>query len=218
MTERIPQPQGTAWQTWATRLNQYLGRIRSLLEHKGTTESATQDGLLMWDPTGKYPVVSRDGVWKQVVLEDGHAQLNIASNVTAAAPDTAYALNYSVSGHADGISFGSPASRIVFSEAGHYWLAFTAQISSTSSSDVEFYFWPRINGVDNGGTSMRAVLHNNSSTVVISRSALFQMSAGDYLEVMWAVTSTSGSLEAHAATAFAPSSPASTLAIMRVHA
>lgn len=217
MNEQIPQPQGSAWETWARRLVQYLGRVRSLLEHKGTTESATQDGLLMWDPANKYPVVSRDGVWKQIVLEDGHAQLNIASNVTAAAANTAYALNYSIAGHADGISFGTPSSRIVFSESGHYWLGFTAQISSTVSSDVEFYFWPRINGIDNGGTSIRAVLHTNSATLVVSRSALFEMTAGDYLEVMWAVSNTSGFLEAHAATAFAPSAPASTLAIMRVH-
>jgi len=161
--------------------------------------------------------VSKDGAWKQVVLEDGHAQLNIASNVTAAAANTAYALNYSIAGHADGITFGTPPSRITFTESGHYWLGFTAQISSSVSSDVEFYFWPRINGVDNGGTSMRAVLHSNSDTIVISRSALFEMSAGDYMEVMWAVTNTSGYLEAHAATAFAPSSPSTTLAIMRVH-
>jgi hypothetical protein len=53
--------------------------------------------------------------------------------------------------------------------------------------------------------------------LVVSRSAIFDVSAGDYLEAMWAVDSTSGFLDATAATAFAPAAPASTIAITRLH-
>jgi hypothetical protein len=51
----------------------------------------------------------------------------------------------------------------------------------------------------------------------VSRSAIFDVSANDYLEAMWAVDSTSGFLDATAATAFAPAAPASTIAITRLH-
>jgi len=51
----------------------------------------------------------------------------------------------------------------------------------------------------------------------VSRAAKFDVSAGDYLQVMWAVDSTNGFLDASAATAFSPAAPATTLAITRMH-
>ena len=105
----------------------------------------------------------------------------------------------------------------MFAEAGQYMISFSAQISSTSSSTVNFWFWPRINGVDVTGSTMKNALHQNGSVLVVSRSAIFDVSANDYLEAMWAVDSTSGFLDATTATAFAPSAPASTIAITRLH-
>lgn len=218
MSEYIPQPQGYAWQTWARRLVQYLGRIRSILEHKGTGESATEDGILMWDTQNQYPVVSRNGVFKQIILEDGHATLIRTTDVTAAAVNTAYAIQYDSPTGNVGITLdGTDPTKIVFEEAGEYLLMFSAQITSSSSSTVNFYFWPRVNGTDLGGSTMKNALHQNSATLVVSRSAKIDFSAGDYLQVMWAVDSTSGTLDASAATAFAPAAPATTLNITRMH-
>jgi hypothetical protein len=64
---------------------------------------------------------------------------------------------------------------------------------------------------------MKNALHQNGATLVVSRTALITVSAGDYLEAMWAVDSTTGSLKSFAATAFCPATPASTLAITRLH-
>ena len=61
-------------------------------------------------------------------------------------------------------------------------------------------------------------LHNNSANLVVSRSAIIEFAEDDYLEVKWAVTSTNGTLNATAATAFSPASPATTLSITRIHA
>jgi hypothetical protein len=60
-------------------------------------------------------------------------------------------------------------------------------------------------------------LHNNGATFVASRTAIFTVAANDYLEAVWATTDTNGFLDATAATAYAPSAPASTIAITRVH-
>jgi hypothetical protein len=194
----------------------YLSQTRSPLVQQTGGESAADDGTLMWDRVNQYPVVSKNGEWVQVVLEDGQYAGAVTTDQTAAVINTAYALTYT-SSTSDGIDNGTPASRIVFDEAGQYMISFSAQIASTSSSTVNFWFWPRVNGSDFAGSTMKNALHQNGSVLVVSRSAIFELNAGDYLEAMWAVDSTSGFLDATVATAFAPAAPASTIAITRLH-
>ncbi len=213
---RPPEPRDKDWQTWGRRLMSYLSQTRSPLVQQTGGESAADDGTLMWDRVNQYPVVSKNGAWVQVVLEDGQYAGAVTTDQTAAAINTAYALTYT-SSTSDGIDNGTPASRIVFDEAGQYMISFSAQIASTSSSTVNFWFWPRVNGSDVAGSTMKNALHQNGSVLVVSRSAIFELNAGDYLEAMWAVDTTSGFLDATAATAFAPAAPASTIAITRLH-
>jgi hypothetical protein len=197
-------------------MRRYLGKALNQLDAKDASVSAAEDGVLLWDREEGYPVVSKNGEWVQVVLEDGKYSGAVTADQTAASINTAYALAYT-SSIADGIANGTPASRIVFDEAGQYMISFSAQIASTSSSTVNFWFWPRVNGSDVTGSTMKNALHQNGAVLVVSRSAIFELSAGDYLEAMWAVDSTSGFLDATAATAFAPAAPASTIAITRLH-
>jgi hypothetical protein len=201
---------------WAENLQRYLGRALDQLGFKETYSSASQNGVMLWDNGNGYPVVSKNGEWVQVVLEDGKYSGAVTTDQTAVAINTAYALTYT-SSTADGIANGTPASRIVFDEAGQYMISFSAQIASTSSSTVNFWFWPRVNGSDVTGSTMKNALHQNGAVLVVSRSAIFEINAGDYLEAMWAVDSTNGFLDATAATAFAPAAPASTIAITRLH-
>jgi hypothetical protein len=202
--------------TWGRELTTYLQRQLPRLYFKTSTDSPAENGIILWDETNKYPVVSKDGAFVQIVLEDGQYAGAVTTDQTAASTNTAYALTYT-SSIAEGVTNGTPASRIVFAEAGQYMISFSAQIASTSSSTVNFWFWPRINGADVTGSTMKNALHQNNSVLVVSRSAIFDVSAGDYLEAMWAVDSTSGFLDATAATAFAPAAPASTIAITRLH-
>jgi hypothetical protein len=209
-------PVGADVSVWANDLRRWLARTWDSLTFKDPSAQATQDGILLWDATNGYPVVSKGGEFRQIVLADGYAIFSQDVDVTAAVVDTAYkiALDDVAS---EGITLtGSPLTEITFVEAGLYSLAFTAQIASTSASQVDFRFWPRINTVDVTGSTIVASLHNNGATTVVSRTAIFSVSAGDVLNVMWAVSSTSGFLKAHAATAYAPASPSVTLAINRV--
>ena len=209
-------PVGPDFKVWAEKFSAWLMRTRSFLTHRRDYDSAAEDGVILWDRENKYPVVSKDGAFVQIVLEDGQYAGAVTTDQTAAAINTAYPLTYT-SSIADGVTNGAPASRLVFAEAGQYMISFSAQIASTSSSTVNFWFWPRVNGVDVSGSTMKNALHSNTSVLVVSRSAIFDLQAGDYLEAMWAVDSTSGFLDATAATAFAPSAPASTIAITRLH-
>lgn len=211
-------PVGPNLSAWANDLRLWLARSWDNLSFKDASASAAQNGVLLWDAASGHPVVSKDGVWRQVVLSDGYAIFAQDADVTAAAANTAYevALDNVLS---SGITLtGSPLTDITFIEGGLYEIAFTAQIASTSSSAVNFRFWPRINSVDVAGSTIVASLHNNGATIVVSRTAIFSFAAGDVLNVMWATDSTSGTLKAHAATAYAPAAPSVTVAITRVQA
>jgi hypothetical protein len=188
------------------------------LGFKTAADNPSEDGIILWDREKKYPVVSKDGAFVQIVLEDGHASLYRTTDVTAAAINTAYAIQYDTPTGNAGITLdGTDPTKIVFEEAGEYLVMFSAQISSTSSSTVKFYFWPKLNGTDAPNNTIVYSLHQNDATVVVSRSAKFDVSAGDYLQVMWAVDGSAGFLDASAATAFAPAAPATTLHITRLH-
>lgn len=215
---RVVPPFTTDARAWAENIRRFLGRALDVLGARDGDTVASEDGVLLWDRENGYPVVSKDGEFRQIVLADGYAFLGQDADITAAAVNTAYAITYDTPPMSSGISLGTPASRIVFAEGGTYLLAFSAQITSTSSSTVAFRFWPRINGTDVAGSTIVANLHQNDATTVVSRSAIFQVNAGDYLEVMWAVDSTSGYLHATAATAYAPSAPSTSLSITRVRA
>lgn len=203
---------------WANDLRRWLARSWDNLTFKDPAAAATQDGVILWDAVGGYPIVSKGGVWRQIVLADGYAIFGQDTNVTAAAANTAYKIALDNIASAGITLTGSPATEITFIEGGLYEIAFTAQIASASSSTVNFRFWPRINTVDVAGSTIVASLHNNGATITVSRTAIFNFAAGDVLNVMWATDSTNGSLTAHAATAYAPAAPSVTLAITRVQA
>ena len=217
MSAVLPPPVGPDWKVWGRQLSTYLGRALSRMQFKVGSPVPAENGILLWDDTAGYPVVSKGGEFRQIILEDGHYRGIITSNVTAAAADTAYALTYTSTASEGITNDGTNPSRIVFSEAGEYVVSFSAQISSSTASAVTFRFWPRINGTNATGATMVTSLHNNGATFVASRTAIFTVAANDYLEAVWATTDTNGFLDATAATAYAPSAPASTIAITRVH-
>ena len=212
-------PVGQDVKLWAEDMRRFLARTWDSLSFKVDGASPTSNGIMLWDEANGYPVVSKNNEFRQVILADGAANFVRTTDVTAAAPDTAYVITYDAPSFAVGITQGTPASRIVFEEGGLFYLSFTAQLYSTSAASVSFYFWPRVNGVDaDSGSSIKATLHNNGATTVVSRGEIFSLNSGDYLEVAWAVSNTSAYLIANSATAFSPSTPATTLAITRISA
>lgn len=213
-----PPPLGDTWTTWGERLNTYLQRFMNRLQFLSAGDSASDDGIMMWDRSGEYPVVSKNGEWRQIVLADGYGFLYNNTEITASASNTAEAIDFTI-GSGSGLTIGTSPneSRIYFDEGGEYWLSFTAQTYSTNSSAQTFYFWPRINGTDVPLGAMQATLTANGQAKPATKGSVFNMNSGDYLEAMWAISDhTKGSLEAFDATAFAPASPSVTLSVTRI--
>jgi hypothetical protein len=217
MAAPVLPPIGDDVKAWGQNLTSYLRRQLPRLYFKTSTDNPSENGVILWDNEKGYPVVSKNGEFRQIVLEDGHGDFYINSDITAASPNTEYQLTYTAEASNSGITLGTPASRIVFEEAGQYVISFSAQISSTSASTVHFYFWPSVNGTDINNSAMTTALHQNNATLVTSRTQIFTVSANDYLEANWMVDNTDGFLNATAASSPVPNIPASTLSITRLH-
>lgn len=218
MPAPVLPPLGPDWSQWGRQLTTYLQRQLPRLFTKTSDDNPSENGIILWDEVNGYPVVSKGNEFRQIVLSDGYANFILTSDATPATASTAYKLTYDAPVGNHGITQGTPASRIIFEEAGEYVLSFSAQISSTSSSTVHFYFWPSINGIDVPNSAMTTALHQNNATLVVSRTQIFNVSAGDYLEVNYMIDSTSGFLNYTAASSPVPALPASTLSITRTHA
>jgi hypothetical protein len=217
MAAPVLPPIGDNVKAWGNNLTAYLRRQLPRLYFKTADDNPSENGVILWDDEAGYPVVSKNGAFVQIVLEDGHANFIRSSQLTYPSGSSPIAILFDDPSSSQGISKDATnPTRIVFDQAGEYLLMFSAQISSTSSSTVNFYFWAAINGTDVPNTTMKNSLHQNGATLVVSRSAKFDVNAGDYLEAMTAVDSTNGRLEAFTQ-GFAPDTPAATLAITRVH-
>jgi len=138
------------------------------------------------------------------------------TNSTAAAANTAYAIEFDTTNVSNDISIGSPTSRIVAANAGLYQFDVTFQFTSSNSSLKNAWVWWRKNGTDVVRSSFISSLSDNNGNLAVSRSDFFSLANGDYIEVMWAVDDTAMSLNATAATTFAPASPSVVLTVTQV--
>ena len=70
---KSPPVIGERWQVWAEDLRRYLAKALSQLASKEASSSAKEDGIILWDRVNGYPVVSKGGEFRQIVLADGYA-------------------------------------------------------------------------------------------------------------------------------------------------
>lgn len=133
---------------------------------------------------------------------------------TPVAINTAYALTFTNTEIANGVTIGTPASRIVIAQAGLYNIACSVQITSTNASQKAIWVWVRKNGTTDIPNSARiASTTLNGGYLVISLNEVFSLLANEYVEIMYASDNTNISIATVAATAFAPTAPAVILAV-----
>jgi len=213
-----PQPTGSLWSDWATRLNLYLNRVRTQLQHKLGDESAEEDGVLLYNPEIDHVVVSSNGVFEP--LSYGHndyAAFYTTATVTAASTNTATAIDWGSTAVSENISIdGTHASRVVFTHAGTYQIDFSCELQSNNSSSKTIYIWPRVNSTDVDFSTIVHSVKESGESKTVSRSGIFELDAGDYLEAMFAVTDTALEIDGSPATAFSPAAPSATLVVTEI--
>jgi len=134
----------------------------------------------------------------------------------AAAINTAYDITFDNTQIANGISIGSPTSRIVVAQSGLYRFDATIQLTSTSASAKTFWAWFRKNGVNIDNSSRLISVDINGGYTTLALSRVISLAANDYVTLAFAVNDITLSVDFFAATAFAPASPSVILNVTQV--
>jgi hypothetical protein len=145
-----------------------------------------------------------------------YGEFTKTTDQTPASTNTAYALTFDNTEIAEGISIGSPASRIVVVQSGLYQFDATVQIGSSSSSPKTVWLWFRKNGTDIANTARLVTININNGYTAVSLAEFFSLAANDYIEIMFAADATAITVDNVAATAFAPAAPAVVRAVSQI--
>lgn len=139
-----------------------------------------------------------------------------SDNGTLSAANTATPILLTNAFFNNGITIGSPASRLVFANSGLYSVTSTFQFQSNNTSAKDVYFWYRKNGVDVANSSFIITNRIASGYFTAARTKSFSLLAGDYIELYWACTDTNITLISNGATGFAPASPAVDIEVFQI--
>ena len=132
---------------------------------------------------------------------------------TAAAINTAYAMTFNSTDYTQGVTRGTPTSRIYVDTLNTYNIQFSAQVNTTVSTDQLLWIWLRKNGTDVPASAGQVRTKGNSDASIAAWNYLLEMNQGDYFELMWAVDDTGVQLQTFAASAFYPSVPSVILTV-----
>ena len=130
---------------------------------------------------------------------------------TAAATGTAYAVTFNSTDLSNGVSVGSPTSRIVVSNTGIYNFQFSLQLDKSSGAAGHTYIWARINGVDVANSASEVAVQGTTAETIAAWNFVLEMSANDYFQLMWSVDDTNIQIKAVTATAPVPAIPSAIL-------
>lgn len=85
---------------------------------------------------------------------------------------------------ADGVSIGSPTSRLVVTRTGVYNIQFSAQLSLISGAQGTAYIWISKNGTNITFTNTGVYMQNSNEKYVAAWNFVEPLTAGDYIEFM----------------------------------
>jgi hypothetical protein len=126
----------------------------------------------------------------------------------AALPNTAYPITYNTTDLSSGVFLRSPStSEIAIDTEGVYNLQFSVQLDKSTGGTAVFWIWPRVNGVDVPSSASQVQVQGNNAELFTAANFFFDLKAGDYIELMWAVSDVSIQLPYFAASGVVPAIP-----------
>lgn len=132
---------------------------------------------------------------------------------TAAAINTAYGMTFNTTDISNGVTIGSPTSRIYVDTKNVYNIQFSAQLDNTSGGSHLIFIWIRVNGVDVANSASQVRLKGTDGELVAAWNFIQQLNAGDYFQLMWSVTDTSVQITSSAAVSPVPAIPSVILTV-----
>jgi hypothetical protein len=138
--------------------------------------------------------------------------LDTTSQIPAAI-NTPYAVTFDTTDVSNGVYIGSPTSRVYVDERGIYNFLFSIQLDKTTGGVGLIWIWPRINGVDVPNSNSQLRLQGNNNEQLATIGYFFELNAGDYVEIMYAVDDVTVQLTSFASSAFYPAAPSIILTV-----
>ena len=129
----------------------------------------------------------------------------------------AMAMTFDTTDAANGISIGSPASRIVVDNQGVYNVQFSAQLDKTSGAAAVVHIWLRKNGVNVPNTTSRVVIQGTAAELVAAWNFVIQLEPTHYVELMWESDDADVVLLAASATSVYPAIPSVICTVTQVN-
>lgn len=142
-----------------------------------------------------------------------YGQFYDTTTQVAAAINTATAITFNTTDLSKGVTIGSPTSRVVVDSEGVYNFQTSIQLDSTVATAEEFYLWFRVNGVDVANSASQVRVQGNNAEVFLAVNLFLSLKAGDYVELMFSVSSTGVQLLASGAVAPHPGIPSIILTV-----
>jgi hypothetical protein len=136
---------------------------------------------------------------------------------TAASIDTAYGMVFNTTDSSNGVSIGSPSSRLVVDNQGVYNVQFSAQLDKTSGGAGNIYIWLRKNGTNVANTATTIAIQGTAARTVAAWNFIIQLEPTHYVELMWATDDTSVRILAASATSVWPAIPSVICTITQVN-
>ncbi len=127
--------------------------------------------------------------------------------------NTAKAITFNTTDLSNGVYLGTPASRVYVDTPGIYNYDMSFQLDKTSGGVGDFFIWFRLNGVDVANSASYIQIQGNNHEIFSSLNYFFDLNAGDYIEIMFSVSTLSVELAAFAAAAPVPAIPSIILTV-----
>lgn len=132
---------------------------------------------------------------------------------TATVINTAKAITFNSTDLSNGVYVGTPTSRIYVDNEGIYNYDMSFQLDKTSGGVGDFYIWFRLNGVDVPNSASYIQIQGNNHEIFSSLNYFFDLKSGDYVEIMFSVSTLSVEVAAFAAAPPVPAIPSIILTV-----
>ncbi len=121
-----------------------------------------------------------------------------STDQTAASTTAAYAVTLNTTDYSNGITL-SNSSRINFKNPGTYNIQFSIQLANDDTQIQDVDIWFRKNGTDVAGSNSKFSVPNShggtDGHLIAALNYFIELAANDYMEIMWATTSTLVTIE-----------------------
>ena len=152
-------------------------------------------------------------------IEAPNAKFFSTTDQTASVVDTAYALQFENTYLGEAISItGTPKTRITPLYSGVYNFELSVELTSTNANSKELSFWVRRSGVDIANTGRLHVVAGSGGVDDFEYSFTLDLTAGQYVELMWATDDTGITIDYQAAASPRPAVPSTLLTVAFVSA